>query len=53
VIELAKGSAIRIPPQTVRGIWNAEPEDAEIVIVSRRIADPQGDVETVEGFWPD
>jgi quercetin dioxygenase-like cupin family protein len=53
VIELGKGSAIRIPPQTVRGIWNAEPEDAEIVIVSKRVADPQGDVETVDGFWPD
>jgi quercetin dioxygenase-like cupin family protein len=52
VIELARGSAIRIPPRTVRGIWNAEPEDAEIVIVSKRIDDPQGDVETVDGFWP-
>jgi quercetin dioxygenase-like cupin family protein len=53
IIEVPKGTAVRIPPQTVRGIWNDEPEDAEIVIVSKRIDDPQGDVETVEGFWPD
>lgn len=52
VIELSRGSAIRIPPHTVRGIWNDEPEDAEIVIVSKRIADPQADAELVEGFWP-
>jgi hypothetical protein len=37
----------------VRGIWNAEPEDAEIVLVSKRIDDPQGDVETVADFWPE
>ena len=53
IIELGKNEAIRIPPHTVRGIWNDEPEDAEIVIVSKRIDDPQGDAETVDGFWPE
>jgi quercetin dioxygenase-like cupin family protein len=53
IIEVPKGTAVRIPPHTVRGICNDEPEDAEIVIVSKRIEDPQGDVETVEGFWPE
>jgi quercetin dioxygenase-like cupin family protein len=53
IIELGKGSAVRIPPQTWRGIWNAEPDDAEIVIVSKRIADPRADTETLDGFWPD
>src|SRR4051794_24819069 len=52
VVELGKGDAVRIPPQVVRGIWNDEPEDAEIVLVSIRLPDPQGDVETVDGFWP-
>ena len=51
IVELGKHDAIRIPPETVRGIWNDEPEDAEIVIVSRRIDDPSGDVESVENFW--
>ena len=52
IVEVPKGTAVRIPPQTVRGIWNEEPEDAEIVIVSTKIGDPQGDVETIDGFWP-
>jgi quercetin dioxygenase-like cupin family protein len=52
IIELGKYDAIRIPPQTWRGIWNEEPEDAEIVIVSKRIDDPVGDTEKVEEFWP-
>jgi quercetin dioxygenase-like cupin family protein len=51
IIELGRNEAIRIPPQTWRGIWNDEPEDAEIVIVSKRIDDPQGDAETKAGFW--
>ena len=53
IIELEKNEAIRIPPHTVRGIWNDEPEDAEIVIVSKRIDDPQGDAESVPDFWPE
>jgi quercetin dioxygenase-like cupin family protein len=53
IVELEKYDAIRIPPHTARGIWNEEPEDAEIVIVSKRIADPSGDVETVREFWPE
>ena len=52
IVELGKGDAIRIPPHVVRGIWNDEPEDAEIVLVSKRIADPVGDTEQVQEFWP-
>jgi quercetin dioxygenase-like cupin family protein len=53
IVELGQYEAIRIPPETARGIWNDEPDDAEIVIVSKRIDDPSGDVETVEDFWVD
>ena len=53
LIELGKYDAIRIPPETWRGIWNEEPEDAEIVIVSKRIADPTGDTEQLQNFWPE
>ena len=54
VVELGPHQAIRIPPHTWRGVWNDEPEDAELVIVSLRIADPQGDAErSAEDFWPD
>jgi quercetin dioxygenase-like cupin family protein len=51
IIELVKHDAIRIPPHTWRGIWNEEAEDAEIVIVSKRIEDHAGDAEYIEGFW--
>jgi mannose-6-phosphate isomerase-like protein (cupin superfamily) len=52
VVDVDAGTAVRIPPETVRSIWNDEPEDAEIVIVSKRVDDPQGEVETVPDFWP-
>jgi quercetin dioxygenase-like cupin family protein len=52
LVEAGRGTAIRIAPEVVRGVWNDEPEDAEIVIVSKKIDDPQGDVERVDGFWP-
>lgn len=52
IVELGAREAVRIPPATVRGVWNDGPEDAELVIVSRRIDDPEGDVERVDGFWP-
>ena len=53
IVELSKGDCVRIPPETWRGIWNDEPEDAEIVIVSKRIDDPQGDTEqSGDDFWP-
>ena len=53
IVELGKHQAVRVPPATLRGVWNDEPEDAEIFIVSKRIGDPQGDVETQDGFWPE
>ena len=52
VIELGEHEAIRVPPQTWRGIWNDEPDDAELIIVSTRVDDPSGDGETLEDFWP-
>ena len=53
IVEVGRHEAIRVPPETWRGVWNDEPEDAELVIVSMRIDDPSGDTETFdEGFWP-
>ena len=52
IVELGPHEAVRVPPETVRGVWNEEREDAELIIVSRRVDDPMGDVETVDGFWP-
>jgi mannose-6-phosphate isomerase-like protein (cupin superfamily) len=52
IVELKTHDAIRVPPQTWRGVWNAEQEDAELIIVSSRIDDPRSDGETVDDFWP-
>lgn len=53
VVEVGKHEAIRVPPQTWRGVWNDEPEDAELIIVSARIDDPSADGEfTDDDFWP-
>ena len=51
VIELGKHQAIQVPPQTWRGVWNDEADDAELIIVSNRIDEPSGDGETLENFW--
>ena len=53
IVELGKHEAIRVPPGTWRGVWNDEPEDAELIIVSKRIEDPSADAETLEDFWPE
>ena len=53
VIEAAKGAAIRVAPEVVRSVWNDEPEDAELIIVSARIDDPSADGEhSGDDFWP-
>ena len=53
VFEAVRGTAVRIAPDVVRSVWNDEPEDAELVIVSKRIDDPRNDVDTVPDFWPE
>lgn len=51
VVELGKGGVVRVAPETARSVWNDEPEDAELVIVSTKIADPN-DAVIVQDFWP-
>ena len=55
IVEVGEREAVRVPPQTWRGVWNDEPEDAELIIVSTRISDdPGADTETTsEDFWPE
>ena len=52
VIDVPAGTAVRVAPGTVRSVWNERPEEAELVIVSTRMADVDDDVELVEDFWP-
>jgi mannose-6-phosphate isomerase-like protein (cupin superfamily) len=53
VVEAGAGTAIRVAPEVVRSVWNAEPEDAQLVIVSTRVDDPQGDTDYIPDFWPE
>jgi mannose-6-phosphate isomerase-like protein (cupin superfamily) len=53
VIEADAGTTIRVPPHVIRSVWNDEAEDAVLIIVSNRVADPRTDAETVPDFWPD
>jgi quercetin dioxygenase-like cupin family protein len=53
VIEAEAGTVIRVPAHVARSVWNDEPDDAVVIIVSNRVADPRTDTETVADFWPD
>lgn len=53
VLELERGTAIRVAPQTWRSVWNDEAEDAELIIVSKVVpGGSRDDAEYLEGFWP-
>jgi mannose-6-phosphate isomerase-like protein (cupin superfamily) len=52
VVELGPGTAVRVAPEVARSVWNAGPEDAELVICSVKTEDVRADTETVEDFWP-
>ena len=52
VLDLPAGTAVRVAPEVARSVWNDEPDDAELMIVSKKIADPQGDSVQVPDFWP-
>jgi quercetin dioxygenase-like cupin family protein len=53
VFEAGPGDAVRMAPQAVRSIHNDTDDLARVILVSKKIDDPEGDVETVEGFWPE
>jgi len=54
VLDLRQGTVVRVAPETWRSVWNDEPEDAELIIVSKYV--PGGsadDAEYLENFWPE
>ena len=53
IVDCGRGTAIRVAPEVVRSVWNDEPEDAELVIVSTRVDDPQGETSYTPDFWPE
>lgn len=53
VFEVGPGTAVRIAPRALRSVHNDTEAEAELVICSMRVDDPEADTETVEGFWPE
>jgi quercetin dioxygenase-like cupin family protein len=53
VVEAGPGTAIRVAPEVIRSVWNDEPEDAHLVIVSKRLEDARADTELTPDFWPE
>jgi mannose-6-phosphate isomerase-like protein (cupin superfamily) len=54
VVDIEAGTAVRVPPETWRSVWNDEPEDVELIIVSKVV--PGGshdDAEHIADFWPE
>jgi mannose-6-phosphate isomerase-like protein (cupin superfamily) len=51
VIEAGPGTAVRVAADVYRSVWNDEPEDVELVIVSTRADDPKP--EYAADFWPE
>ncbi len=51
VIEAVRGTAVRVAPDVFRSVWNDEPEEVELVIVSTRVDDNRP--EYAPDFWPE
>jgi mannose-6-phosphate isomerase-like protein (cupin superfamily) len=50
LVEAEAGTAIRVAPEVVRSVWNDEPGDAELAIVS--VVGPD-EAQLVPDFWPE
>lgn len=54
VVELESGTAVRVAPETWRSVWNDEPDDAVLIIVSKVVpGGSKDDAEYLENFWPE
>jgi mannose-6-phosphate isomerase-like protein (cupin superfamily) len=53
IVDVGPLTAVRVAPGTARGVWNEGPDDAQLVIVSKKIEDASDEVEKVDDdFWP-
>lgn len=52
VMEVPAGTVIRVGPDVARSVWNEGPDDAVLIMVSKKLDDPGADIEKVEDFWP-
>ena len=53
VVEVEERGVVRVAPETPRSVWNDEPGDAELIIVSTTLpASAPPDAVQVPDFWP-
>jgi mannose-6-phosphate isomerase-like protein (cupin superfamily) len=53
IVDVGPLTAVRVAPGTARGVWNEGPDDAQLVIISKKIEDTPDEVEKVDDdFWP-
>jgi mannose-6-phosphate isomerase-like protein (cupin superfamily) len=52
VMEVPAGTVVRVGPDVARSVWNEGPDDAVLIMVSKKLDDPGADIEKVEDFWP-
>ena len=52
VVDVPAGTAVRVGAEVVRSVWNDEPEDGVLMIISR-FDDPPDEGIIVENFWPE
>jgi mannose-6-phosphate isomerase-like protein (cupin superfamily) len=53
VMDVPSGTIVRVGPEVARSVWNEGPDDAVLIMVSKKIDDPGADIEKVDGFWPE
>jgi mannose-6-phosphate isomerase-like protein (cupin superfamily) len=51
VMDVPAGTVVRVGPEVARSVWNDGPDDAILIMVSRKVDDPVADVEKVDDFW--
>jgi mannose-6-phosphate isomerase-like protein (cupin superfamily) len=51
VMEVPAGTVVRVGPEVARSVWNEGPDDAVLIMVSRKLDDPGADIEKVDDFW--
>jgi mannose-6-phosphate isomerase-like protein (cupin superfamily) len=53
VLEVGPHTAVKVPADVYRSVHNDGPEEAELVICSTKVDDPEGEIETTPDFWPE
>lgn len=52
VFEAPAGTAVRIPPPSLRSVHNDSDSDVILIMTSTKAADYDGEVEFEQNFWP-